>query len=227
MDSRTVLSPLPPDDVLTVRLAAGDEEAFRLVLDRWSPGMLRLARDFVSTRASAEEVVQETWMAVFRGIARFEGRSSLKTWVYRILVRTAKARGVKEQRTIPMSGSLPEAESDAGPTVDPSRFRGPDDPYPGHWRPGQAPAPWNAPEDRALVSEVRRVIGDALAALPARYRVVLSLRDIEGYGSDEVCELLGITAGNQRVLLHRARAQVRRRLEEYFGAAEGAADDEL
>jgi RNA polymerase sigma-70 factor (ECF subfamily) len=220
MASQTVL---PTDEILVARLAAGDEGAFRLVLDRWSPGMLRLARDFVSTHASAEEVLQETWLAVFAGIGRFEGRSSLKTWVYRILVRIAKTRGVKEQRTVPMSGLLSpsDGEFDAGPTVDRSRFRGVDDPYPGTWRTGQAPTRWNVPEDRVLTGEVRQVIKDALAGLPARYRVVVSLRDIEGYGSDEVCELLGISAGNQRVLLHRARAQIRRRLEAYFVASEG------
>ncbi len=214
---------LPPDEQLVARLVAGDEAAFRLVLDAWSAGMLRLARTFVSTSASAEEVVQETWLAVIGGIGKFEGRSALKTWIYRILVNTAKARGAKEQRTVPLSGLLP---GDDAPTVEPSRFRTGDDPYPGHWRPGEEPQRWSHPEDHALTGEARQVITAALAALPSRYRVVITLRDAEGYGSDEVCELLGITPGNQRVLLHRARAEIRRRLEDYFTDKE-APDHEL
>ena len=209
---------LPPDPVLVTGLVAGDEEAFRLVLDAWSAGMLRLARTFVSTAASAEEVVQETWLAVVGGIGRFEGRSSLKTWIYRILVNTAKARGANEQRTVPLSGLFPE---DDGPTVDPSRFRDAGDPYPGHWRTGQAPERWGHPENHALTGEARRVIETALAGLPSRYRVVITLRDVEGYGADEVCSLLDISPGNQRVLLHRARAEIRRRLEAYFAEPKG------
>jgi RNA polymerase sigma-70 factor (ECF subfamily) len=200
---------LPPDEVLARLLRAGDEAAFRLVLDSWSGGMLRTARTYVSTSDSAEEVVQETWLAVIRGINGFEGRSALRTWVYRILINTAKARGAKERQTV----LLPV---DEGPTVDPSRFRPTDDDYPGHWRSDRAPQPWAQPEDLALAGEVRQVIGAALAALPNRYRVVITLRDIEGYPSEEVCSLLGITVGNQRVLLHRARAQIRRGLEDYF-----------
>ena len=208
---------LPPDAELVDRLRAGDESAFRLVLDAWSPSMLRLARSFVSTGDSAEEVVQEAWLGVIQGIERFEERSALKTWVFRILVNIAKGRGAKESRTLPFSSLLPE---DEGPSVDPSRFRPSGDAYPGHWNPGQRPQGWAAPESEALHAEVRQVVAEALAALPDRHRAVVTLRDVEGYESDEVCRLLNISPGNQRVILHRARAAVRERLEAYFTFAE-------
>jgi RNA polymerase sigma-70 factor (ECF subfamily) len=214
----TAAQRLPPDEVLVARLRDGDEDAFALLLDAWSTGMVRLARSFVSTEDSAAEVVQETWLAVVTGIGAFERRSSLRTWVYRILVNTAKRRGLREGRTIPWS-SLPTGE-DEGPTVDPTRFGGPGDPYPGHWL--KFPAPWPSPEQEALAGEIRAQVADALARLPDRQRVVITLRDVEGYDADEVCSILEISAANQRVLLHRARAFVRGRLEEYFAAA-GAA----
>lgn len=201
---------LPPDEVLLQRLRDGDEQAFAVVVDTWSGGMHRLALSFVSTKASAEEVVQDTWLAVIRAIARFEGRSSLKTWVYRILVNTAKARGTKEHRTVPFASLRPEQD---GPTVEPSRFRPAGEPLAGHWAVGQQPHPW--PEEHALLDEVRTVIARALDELPPRLRTVIMLRDVAGYESDEVCSLLEISPGNQRVLLHRARAVLRRKLEEY------------
>ncbi len=210
---------LPPDDVLVERLRAGDDRAFALVLDAWSGGMMRLARGFVSTDASAAEVVQDTWLGVIEGIGRFEGRSSLKTWVYRILVNTARRRRDREGRAIPWSSLVSE---DEGPTVDPSRFQRPGEPAPGHWR--EFPAPWPSPEQGALTAEIREQVGAALADLPERQRIVVTLRDVEGYDSDEVCSILGISAANQRVLLHRGRAFVRRRLEQYFATAPTAED---
>jgi RNA polymerase sigma-70 factor (ECF subfamily) len=210
---------LPPDTELVTWLRARDEAAFALVLDQWSPGMLRLARSFVSTPDSAAEVVQETWLAVVRGIDGFEGRSALRTWVYRILVNTAKRRGAREARSVPLSSLGPTAE-DTGPTVDPGRFRGSDDPYPGHWK--EFPAPWTSfppsPERHALGTELRALLETALTDLPARQRVVITLRDVEGHSAEEVAEALGVTPGNQRVLLHRARAFVRGRLEGYRDA---------
>lgn len=209
---------LPPDAELVDRLRAGDEGAFRVVLDAWSPSMLRLARSFVSTGDSAEEVVQDAWLGVIQGIGRFEGRSALKTWVFRILVNIAKGRGAKESRTLPFSSLLPE---DEGPSVDPSRFRPSGEAYPGHWNPGQKPQGWAAPpESEALHAEVRQVVAEALAVLPDRHRAVVTLRDVEGYESDEVCRLLNISPGNQRVILHRARAAVRGKLEAYFRVVE-------
>jgi len=207
---------LPSDDALVTRLKGNDEAAFVLLLDAWSGGMLRLARTFVSTDDSAAEVVQEAWLAVIQGLGGFAGRSSLKTWVYRILVNTAKRRGLRERRVVPF-GSL-ATDADDGPTVDPSRFAGVGDPFPGHWR--EFPAPWPTPEQATLDSEIRGQVAAALAALPERQRIVITLRDVEGYDSDEVCSILEISAANQRVLLHRARAFVRGKLEEYFAATE-------
>jgi RNA polymerase sigma-70 factor (ECF subfamily) len=201
----------PADDVLVARLRSRDEAAFALMVDAWSAGMLRLARSFVSTGDSAAEVVQETWLAVIAGVSAFEGRSTLRTWVYRILVNTAKRRGLRESRTIPLSS--------LGPTVDPTRFQGPDEPDPGHWR--EYPATWPvSPEQSALDNEVRSEVAAALSSLPDRQRAVITLRDVEGYSSEEVCEILDISAGNQRVLLHRARAFVRGKLEEYYATLE-------
>jgi RNA polymerase sigma-70 factor, ECF subfamily len=202
---------LPPDDQLVAAIRAGDEATFRLLLDAWSPGLLRAARGHVSTADSAEDVVQDTWLAVLRGISRFEARSSLRTWVYRILINTAKTRGVREHRTVPVADLTAE---DAGPTVDPARFRGPEDRFPGGWK--QFPATWPSPETDLLSREVREVVGAALTELPARQRLVITLRDVDGYSSEEVCDILDVSPANQRVLLHRARAAVRGRLEAYY-----------
>ena len=233
MAARVETAALPADEALVKRLRERDEEAFELVLDAWSPGMLRVARGFVATRASAEEVVQEAWLAVVEGVGRFEYRSSLKTWVFQILVNLARRRGSQERRSIPWS-SLPGAE-DRGPTVDPALFQGPGEPFPGHWR--EFPAPWpgpatgprpakrrpepavapvQQPEDHALSAELQDRLAVALEKLPPRQRVVITLRDLEGYESHEVSRILEISAGNQRVLLHRARAFVRGELAKYF-----------
>jgi RNA polymerase sigma-70 factor, ECF subfamily len=205
---------LPSDAELVARLRGRDEPAFALVLDAWSGGMTRVARSIVSTHASADEVVQDAWLAVVQAIGTFEARSSLKTWVYRILVNTARRRAMREGRHV--SWSLVPGEDDT-PTVDPARFGGPGDRFPGHWL--AFPAPWPSPEQNMLAGEVQAQVEAALAALPERQRVVITLRDVEGYSSDEVCSILDISAANQRVLLHRARAFVRGRLEEYFVAS--------
>jgi RNA polymerase sigma-70 factor (ECF subfamily) len=203
---------------LVTSLRAGDEQAFAALVDGWSGWMLRLAREHVPTRGAAEDVVQETWLAVLKGLDGFRGDASLRTWVYRILVNQAKRRGVREQRTVPFASLAPE---DSGPTVDPSRFQGPDGEYPHHWR--VVPHEW--PEQATLTREVHEVVAEALAGLPPRQRVVVALRDLDGHSADEVCALLGVTLGNQRVLLHRGRAVVRAHLERYFAAAAAAADE--
>jgi RNA polymerase sigma-70 factor, ECF subfamily len=203
-DDRSDEHDWPADDEIVARIQAGDEVIFARLLRTWSPGMLRAARAYVASRESAEDTVQDAWLAVLRGIDRFEGRSSLHTWVYRILVNTAKTRGVRESRM------------DGGPTVDPARFRGPDDRFPGHWK--EFPPPWPSVEGEIEAREMRRHIDAAVDELPARQRAVITLRDIDGYSSEEVCAILGISLGNQRVLLHRARAGVRARLEVYFSA---------
>ena len=208
------VKPLPPDTELVAALRDGDSAAFAAMLDSWSASMLRLARSFVSTNASAEEVVQDTWLAVLKGLDAFEGRAAFKTWVYRILVNTAKKRGLREQRSVPWTSLLP-VDEDHGPTVDPARFQGGDGSYPGHWR--ESPAAWASPESTALTLEIRQVITDVLNELPARQRAVLNLRDVSDHSAEEVCEMLQISAANQRVLLHRARAVVRARLADYLG----------
>ncbi|MGJ6964363.1 RNA polymerase sigma factor [Streptosporangium sp. G11] len=204
---------LPSDDVVVAALRAGDEAMFTALLDTWSRGMLWLARAHVSTNDSAEEVVQDTWLAVIRGIEGFEGRSSVKTWVYRILVNTARRRGVRENRTVPWSSVFEQERQ----TVDRSCFQGVDDPFPGCWK--DFPTAWPTPESEVLAAEVRDRIAAALAELPLRQRTVITLRDVEGCTSEEVCEILEISAANQRVLLHRARTAVRGRLEDYFETA--------
>jgi len=203
----------PTDEAsIVARLRSGDEQAFASIVESWSGGMIRLARNYVSTHDSALEVVQETWLAVIAGLARFEGRSTLKTWVYRILINTAQRRGRSESNSTPMS-SLGITDDDSGPTVDPDRFRKPGEPYAHHWQ--EFPVPWPSPEDSTLSSELRDLIAQAVDTLPVRQRIVITLRDIEGCDSDEVCELLDITPANQRVLLHRARAAIRAAIEDY------------
>ena len=202
------------DDDLLARLRAGDEQAFADLVERWSRSMLHLARSHVSTAESAHEVVQDTWLAVIRELGSFQGRSSLKTWVFRILLNTAKTRGVKESRTVPLSSLRPD---DDGPTVDPDRFRGPDDAWPGHWTPHGMPQPWRTdPVSAVLRGEARELVTATLEALPARQREVVVLRDVQGCDTAEVCDILGLTPENQRVLLHRGRARMRAALEDYY-----------
>ena len=204
------------EDDLLRRLRSGDEQAFDRVVRTWSPSMRRMARGFVSTDASAQECVQDAWLGVIKGLASFEGRSTLRTWAFRILVNIAKTRAVREHRTTPLSSLA--AEDETGPTVDPGRFRPRDDPErPGTWTSAGEPRPWETdPETGALSGELRDVVSAAVEALPARQREVVVLRDIQGFGSEEVCEILGLTAQNQRVLLHRGRARVRAALEAYY-----------
>jgi len=216
--------PLPNDEAVLARLKAGDEAMFALVLDTWSPGLHRLARGYVSTDASADEVVQDTWVAVIRGLDGFEFRSALRTWVYRILVNTAKTRGSREARTIP-SGGLFAGEflsEDAGPTVDPGRFQPGEGPGAGSWL--HPPTAWPSPEGAAIARETRQRIAQALTELPERQRIVVALRDADGWSAEEVCEIMGISAGNQRVLLHRGRAALRTQLEDYFPSGRAASE---
>jgi RNA polymerase sigma-70 factor (ECF subfamily) len=196
-------------------LRSGDEAAFMTLVDRLQPQMLRIARMYVSTRAVAEEVVQETWVGVLKGLDGFEGRSSLRTWVFRILVNTAKTRGQREARSVPFS-SLWTPEADAEPVIDPGRFLPEGDPRVGHW--AEPPAGWGSiPESRLLSRETLARIGEAIEDLPPNQREVIRMRDVLGWTSAEVRNALDISETNQRVLLHRARAKVRRALEDYLG----------
>jgi RNA polymerase sigma-70 factor (ECF subfamily) len=205
------------DQDLVEAARAGDEEAFTVLVRRYSPAMMRLARMYVPTAALAEDVVQETWVAVLRGLERFEGRSSFKTWLFRILVNRAKTRGVREHRSIPFAslgagGEGSEDGDDGGPTVDPSRFA-----ESGAWT--SAPSSWQDDPELALDSkEARRIVLEAIDTLPERQKVVITMRDIEGLSSDEVRNALDLTETNQRVLLHRARAKVRAAIEDWIDA---------
>jgi RNA polymerase sigma-70 factor (ECF subfamily) len=204
------------DGVLVAALRSGDEDAFAWLLERYYAPLHRAARMYVATDAHADEVVQETWVAVLRGVDRFEQRSSLKTWLYRILMNIARTRGVKESRVIPFSSVAGATDDDAEPTFDADRFRPADDAdWPGHW--ASLPLDWeHQPEARLLAGETLTLVGAAIETLPPAQREVLTLRDVDGWSSVEVCHALGLTETNQRVLLHRGRAKIRRALESYF-----------
>jgi RNA polymerase sigma-70 factor (ECF subfamily) len=175
--------------------------------------MLRVASMFVKSRAIAEDVVQEAWLGVLKGLHLFEGRSSLKGWIFRILVNCAKTRGVREARTVPMS-ALIDLSEDEGPSVSPDRFRDETERWPGHW--SQPPEPW--PDAQVESIEMVALVRGGIQTLPSSQQAVMMLRDVEGWKSEEVCELLGISEGNQRVLLHRARSKVRAFVEERLGS---------
>ena len=200
------------DAALLVALRAGDEGAFSTLVMRHHASLKRVARAYVSTDAVAEEVVQDTWLAVISGLERFEGRSSLKTWIFHILANKAKTRGVREHRTVPFA-SLAGAGDDE-PSVAPERFQRAGDLWPGHW--ATPPRPWEDPQRRLSSLEARDRLREAIAALPTVQQAVLTLRDVEGVDADEVCRLLDISQGNQRVILHRARSRVRGALEGYM-----------
>ncbi|MFL5936449.1 MAG: RNA polymerase sigma factor [Gaiellaceae bacterium] len=192
---------------LVAALRAGDEDAFRKLIEMYHAMLVRVARMYVSNQATAEDVAAETWLAVLQGIDRFEGRSSLKTWLFRILTNRAKTRGIREGRSLPFSALEPDE-----PAVAAERFHGADHNWPGHW----ASAPPSFPEERLLAAETRDVIERTIASLPPTQRAVISLRDVEGWSAEEVCNALTLTETNQRVLLHRARSAVRAALEQYL-----------
>ena len=202
----------PPDDLALIEaLRRRDESAFGALVRRYQGSLLRLARGFVGSEAVAEEVVQETWLGVLQGIARFEGRSSFKTWLFRILVNRARTRGEREGRSVPFTDLPPEA------AVPAERFHGPGAPWEGHW--ASPPRSWGAsPEEQLLGAETLEQIARAIAALPPAQRTVITLRDVEGLDAAEVCNVLAISDTNQRVLLHRARSKVRAALERYLDA---------
>src|SRR5919204_4853197 len=214
--SRRVEQLVPTEEMRLVEgLRAGDEDAFVELMRLYGPSMLRIAQLYVRSRAVAEEVVQDAWLAVLKGIARFEGRSSLKTWLFRILTNTAKTRAVREARSVPFS---PLAGDEDGPSVDPDRFMGPDERFPGHW--SAPPQSWGAsPEERLVADETLEVIRAEIGKLPPTQALVITMRDVEGFGSEEVCNALEISETNQRVLLHRARTKVRRALGSYLEEA--------
>lgn len=200
------------EEALVAALKGGDESAFAALVDRHAPAMLRVARGYVPSSEIAEEVVQETWIALLKGIGSFEGRSSLRTWLFTVLINIAKRRGMRERRDADVA-----IMAFTGATVDPARFRDADDPYPGHWRPDEVPSPFpETPEGSVLGDELINLARRELDKLPERQRVVVMMRDMLGLDSAEVCDLLEISIANQRVLLHRGRAAVRQVLEDYL-----------
>jgi RNA polymerase sigma-70 factor (ECF subfamily) len=199
---------------LVAALQRGDNRLFTELMDAWSPLMLRIARAHVADHHAAEDVVQEAWIAALKGLNRFEGRSSLRSWVCGIVVNIARRHGTRQRRMVPVASLESGRTAEPGPTVDPQRFQSVADRNPGAWR--QFPVPWPSPEEAALNTEIRAIIEAAISRLPERQRAVMELRDLHGYDGQEVADLLSVSVGNQRVLLHRARALVRRELETYF-----------
>ena len=207
------------DERLIAALRRGDEDAFRTVVEEYGPFLMRLALMHVPSRAVAEEVVQDTWLAVLNGIDRFEGRSSLRTWIASILLNKARTRGQRERRVLPFSFLRRRAEEGRDePAVSPDRFQSVHDSYPGQW--ARPPTEWGSPEGRLSMEEARRVLLEAIAKLPIRQREVIALRDISGWSAAETRNALGLSETNQRVLLHRARSKVRAALERHFEAEE-------
>ena len=214
-DNATPMTKTMDERGLVAALREGDQTVFAELVDRHTASMLRVARGYVPSHEIAEEVVQETWIALLKGIERFEGRSSLRTWLFSVLINIAKARGSRERRDADTA-----IAAYTGGTVDPGRFRGAQDRYPGHWRPTDVPAAFpDTPEGSVLGDELVSVARRELDNLPERQRAVVALRDMLGFDSAEVCELLDISTANQRVLLHRGRAAVRQVLEDYLAEA--------
>jgi RNA polymerase sigma-70 factor (ECF subfamily) len=200
-------------------LRDGDDAAFAWLLGRYDQSLRRLAMSYVPSRAIADEVVQETWMGVVNGIDRFEGRSSLKTWVFRILMNVARARGARERRSVPFAATGSALEEGAEPALDPDRFRAVGNEHAGHWV--SYPVAWeHEPEGRVEASETVDVVREAMRHLPLAQQEVMTLRDVEGWTPSETCDALNISETNQRVLLHRARSKVRIALEVYFEGGE-------
>jgi RNA polymerase sigma-70 factor (ECF subfamily) len=210
-----MLPPVEDERELIDRLRAGDEAAFVLLVHRHHETMLRLACSFVPSLAVAEDVVQDTWLGVLRGLGGFEGRSSFRTWLFRILVNRARTAGARERRTVPVgpADAIGDAGAGCGPAVDPSRFT-----ESGQWL--TPPEQWvEDADDRLRAGQLAGRIRSAIGELPDRQRAVVTLRDVEGLSSAEACQVLGITEANQRVLLHRGRSRVRQVLESELGRA--------
>ncbi len=208
----TELLASPEDLQLVERLRAGDEDAFMMLVETHQAMMLRIARMYVSSQAVAEEVVQDAWIGILQGLPKFEGRSSLRTWMYRILANIAKTRGVREGRSQPFSALV---DPDTSPSVPEMWFRASDDRFPDHW--STLPNDWRGvPEDRLLAGETIRIVGEAIDGLPPVQAEVIRLRDVLGWTSEEVRNVLDLSETNQRVLLHRARSRVRRAVDGYL-----------
>jgi RNA polymerase sigma-70 factor (ECF subfamily) len=201
------------DAALLAALRAGDERAFERLVDRHQAALVRVAREYVPTQEIAEDVAQEAWLGLLRGLDSFEGRSSLRTYLFRIVMNLARTRGVREARSAPFSSLVRDGEE--GPSVEPERFISSPARGAGHW--ASPIRPWSqSAEQIALSDEAVATVYEAIEHLPENQRRVVTLRDVEGFGADEVCDLLGLSEGNQRVLLHRARTKLRQALAEYY-----------
>jgi RNA polymerase sigma-70 factor, ECF subfamily len=202
------------EEQLLAQLRDGDEDAFCTLVRRHTPSMTRVAMAFVARRAVADEVVQETWLNVIRSLDAFEGRSSLRTWIYAILGNCARRRAEQEDRLVPWSDMA--AHEASGDELGVSRGRFFDGGrWDGMW--STAVSRWeDLPEERLVSSEVRTTLLEAIGALPRMQRAVITLRDVEGWSPEEVCDYLGLSDGNQRILLHRARAAARSAIERYL-----------
>jgi RNA polymerase sigma-70 factor, ECF subfamily len=197
---------------LIAGLRAGEELAFVQLVDNYGASLIRLARLYVRDRAVVQEVVQETWIGVLRGIDRFEGRSSLRTWLFRILTNVAKTRAAREARSVPFS-ALEDEVDEREPSVPANRFQDAGAAWPGHWDWAMRPKGSNPPLDALLSAETRDLIERAIEDLPAMQRRVVALRDVEGWSAREVCDALDLSEANQRVLLHRGRTRVREAIQ--------------
>jgi RNA polymerase sigma-70 factor (ECF subfamily) len=178
--------------------------------------MLHVARRYVGDRHAAEDVVQDAWLGVINGLSRFEGRSTLRSWTFSILINRAKTRMARDQRTVASAALTGQPEPHDPSVVDPARFQDAGGAHPGHWTSSGEPQHWTEPEAGALSSEVASQIEAALRVLPERQRLVVQMRDIQGMSADETCAALAVSQQNQRVLLHRGRAALRARLEGYY-----------
>lgn len=216
LDGAMLSDPATDEAALLAALRAGDERAFAALVDRYHETMVRVAQMYVADRPTAEEVVQEAWLGVLSGIDRFEGRSALKTWIFRIVTNRAKTRGKREKRTVSFSMLGPVDDEQGG--EDPTMFRPEGQEWAGAW--AAAPESWLGLEERLLQHEARKVAERAIAELPERQRMVITLRDVEGWTSDEVRNEMAVSKTNQRVLLHRARVKVRQALDDYLARRE-------
>ena len=207
-------APADPDAALLARLRAGDEDAFRALVTEHGPFLMRLVMMHVPSRAIAEEVVQDTWLAALNGLDRFEGRSMLRTWLASIALNKARTRGTREGRILPFALLRRRYEEGGGPALDPDRFQGRRGERPGWW--ASPPVAWEDPEQQLEANETRDVMLRAIRDLPPRQREVITLRDISGWDAEEVRNALDLSETNQRVLLHRARSKVRAALEEHL-----------
>jgi RNA polymerase sigma-70 factor, ECF subfamily len=204
------------EQVLLQCLRRGDEAAFSELVEMHHASMIRVARLYVESAAAAEEVAQEAWLGVLEGLRGFQGRCTLKAWIFSIVSNCARSRGARDKRTVPLS-SLARADEEGGASVEPERFLDEDHPrWPGHW--SRPPQPWE--EDELVSRETLAAIQAAMETLPPMQRAVMTMRDVEGLGAEEACQVLQISEANQRVLLHRARSKVRKVLEGYLREGE-------